>query len=83
MTITGTQEFLAQHEGHSISYSLVKGMDSRFVGSIEKKPDGTYTVVEYEHMELEEIEVTEAYARCDTCKTKEQQINTYEVEPYA
>ena len=80
MSITGTQEFLAQHEGHSISYSLVKTMDHRYSGSIEKYPDGTYNVVEYEHMEVEEVETTGAYVTCNDCKAEEREVNTWEVE---
>jgi len=78
--ITGTQEFLAKHEGHTIRYSLVKSIDHIYTGSIEKYDDGTFVVVEGELMEKEDIETTGAYVWCHDCKDEEQEVNTWEVD---
>lgn len=57
-----------------------QSIDHWYSGSIEKYPDGTYNVVEYEHMDNDEVETTGAYVTCNTCHAEEQEVNTWEVE---
>lgn len=77
-TILNTQEFLAVHQDHNTSISVLELSDVRYIAEIQKLNNGHLSAVLGEKDSEEHVENTGAYLYCHDCQVEEE-LNLGEV----